>query len=352
MRVRSAPSSRAPHMDTSSLEASLRKAIGLPVTVTRAAPLAGGASMETWAIDATVDGAPERLVLRRDMAVNMYAHALSRADEFHLLEAVCEAGVKAPRPRWLHTAESPSDKAFFVMDRVDGESVGRKVVKLPELAEARAGLAREMGRQLAKIHAVPVTDRLGFLARPPEGTGPCADAIRATRAIADGLARHNPVWTLALRWLSQRVPESDRRAVTLVHGDYRVGNLLVAPTGLAAVIDWEFAHLGDPHEDLAWPTVRDWRFERDALPVGGVGTREDFHAGYAEAGGGAIDRRALAWWEVMGNLRWSVMCHSQAERHLSGRDPSVAYASLGRKSAEMEWEILHLIDTHTREKTL
>jgi aminoglycoside phosphotransferase (APT) family kinase protein len=322
------------------------------VTVTRAAPLAGGASMETWSIDAMVDGTPERLVLRRDMAVNMYAQALSRAEEFHLLEAVYEAGVKVPRPRWLHAKENESDRAFFVMDRVDGESVGRKVVKLPALASARAGLAREMGRQLAKIHAVPLTERLGFLARPPEGLSAGAEALRTTRAIAEGLARHNPVWVLALRWLSQRVPDEGGRPRVLVHGDFRVGNLLVAPTGLAAVIDWEFSHVGDSHEDLAWPTMRDWRFERDALPVGGVGTREDFHAGYAEAGGGAIDPRALAWWEVLGNLRWSVICHAQAERHLSGRDPSVEYASLGRKSAEMEWEILHLLDAHAREKTL
>lgn len=338
-------------MDASALEDSLRKACGRPVTVTRATPLAGGASMETWALDATLDGAAERLVLRRDMAVNMYAHALSRAEEFRLLEAVYAAGVKAPRPRWLYAGGADGDRAFFVMDRVDGESVGRKVVKLPELAAARATMAREMGVQLARIHAVPLTDALHFLRSPPEGSSAADEALRTTRAIAEGLARHNPVWALALRWLSQRVPGDGLRRV-LVHGDYRVGNLLVAPTGLAAVIDWEFAHVGDIHEDLAWPTMRDWRFERDALPVGGVGTLDDFHAGYAEAGGAPIDAKALAWWEVLGNLRWSVMCHAQAERHLSGRDPSVEYASLGRKSAEMEWEILHLLEKHAREKTL
>ncbi len=339
-------------MDASSLEESLRKASGLPVTVTRATPLAGGASMETWAIDATVDARPERLVLRRDMAVNMYAQALSRAQEFHLLEAVYEAGVKAPRPRWLHAQEAEGDRAFFVMDRVDGESVGRKVVKLPELAAARAVMAREMGAELAKIHAVKLTDRLDFLARPPDGMSACAESLRSTRVIAEGLARHNPVWTLALRWLSQGLPDEGGRPRVLVHGDYRVGNLLVTPSGLAAVIDWEFSHVGDIHEDLAWPTMRDWRFEHDALTVGGVGTLEDFHAGYREAGGAAIDPRALAWWEVLGNLRWSVVCHAQAELHLSGRDPSVEYASLGRKSAELEWEILNLLEEHAREKTL
>ncbi len=337
-------------MDAREFETLLGEVSGQPVTVTRAWPLAGGASMETWAVDAAVNGAPERLVVRRDMAVNMYADALSRADEFHLLEVAWRAGVKAPRPRWLYEGGETS-RAFFVMDRVEGESVGRKVVKLPELADARRGLAREMGRELARIHAIALTGDLAFLPRPREGETPCGQSLRVTRAIADGLARDNPVWEYALRWLDAHRPDESAVAPTLLHGDFRVGNLLVAPSGLAAVIDWEFAHVGDRHEDLAWPTLRDWRFECDALPVGGVGTLDDFLAGYAEAGGAPVDRRAMEWYAVMGNLRWSVMCHAQAERHLSGKDRSVELASLGRKSAEIDWEIIHLIDAHAREAT-
>ncbi len=335
-------------MNAHTLESALRKAAGGEVSITRAVPLAGGASMETWAIDATVDGRTERLVLRRDMAVNMYAGALSRRQEFALLTAAHGAGVTVPRPRWCYDGDADT-RPFFVMDRVEGESVGRRVVKLPELEAARQGLAREMGRQLARIHGI-ARDALPTLPAPTENVSACDEALRATRAIADGLARHNPVWTYALRWLAARTPTA--RPLTLVHGDFRVGNLLVSPHGLTAVIDWEFSHLGDPHEDLAWPTLRDWRFERDALTVGGVGTLDDLLAGYAEAGGETVDRRAIAWWEVMGNLRWSVVCHTQAERHLSGADRSVEYASLGRKSAELEWEIVHLIERHTREKTL
>ena len=338
-------------MNAQHLEETLSKAVGQPVTVTRAAPLAGGASMETWSLDATVNGAPERVVLRRDMAVNMYAAALTRAQEFHLLGVAHRAGVMVPLPRWCYAGDE-STRPFFVMNRVDGESVGRKVVKLPELAAARAAMAREMGRQLARIHAVALTDDLAFLLRPRAGERPFEEALRATRAIVDGLARDNPVWAYALRWLATHAPDEGGRAPVLVHGDFRVGNLLVAPSGLAAVIDWEFAHVGDMHEDLAWPTLRDWRFERDALTVGGVGTVDDLLAGYAEAGGAPVDRRAMAWWEIMGNLRWSVMCHAQAERHLSGKDRSVELASLGRKSAEIEWEIVDLIERHAQEHTL
>ena len=322
----------------------LALASSLPVAVRDARRLAGGASMETWAVDADVGGAPERLVVRRDMGANMYPDALSRPDEFAVLQRAFEHGVLCPRPRWCVGADrAPGGRAYFVMDRVDGESVGRRVVKLPELAAARATMARAMGRQLARIHAIPY-DGLDFLSRPEPNEGPCEKAERGMRAMIDGLARHNPVWEHCLRWLSTHRPAaSSQGPVALVHGDFRVGNLLVAPSGLAAVIDWEFAHVGDVHEDLAWPQMRDWRFEQDHLRVGGVGSPEELLAGYAEAGGARVDAGSLAWWELMGNLRWSVTCHSQAERHLSGADPSVELASLGRKSAEVEWEILALL---------
>lgn len=322
----------------------LSLAAAATVTVREARRLAGGASMETWAVDAEVDGAPARLVLRRDMGANMYAAALARPEEFAVLARAFAAGVRCPRPRWcVEAARAPGARAFFVMDRVDGESVGRRVVKLPELAAARAGMAREMGRQLAAIHRLGA-DALPAHARLAAGEGPCERAEREMRSTMDALGRHHPVWEHALRWLTTHRPTTAARGpVALVHGDFRVGNLLVAPAGLAAVIDWEFAHEGDVHEDLAWPQLRDWRFEQDHLRVGGVGTPAELLAGYAEAGGARVDASSLAWWELMGNLRWSVMCHAQAERHLSGRDPSVELASLGRKSAEVEWELLTLL---------
>jgi aminoglycoside phosphotransferase (APT) family kinase protein len=90
--------------------------------------------------------------------------------------------------------------------------------------------------------------------------------------------------------------------------------------------------------------VRDWRFGNDALRVGGVGGLEPYVAAYEAASGRAIDRAALRFWEVMGNLRWATTCHSQAQRHLSGADPSVEFASLGRRAAEMELEFLTLIE--------
>ncbi len=118
---------------------------------------------------------------------------------------------------------------------------------------------------------------------------------------------------------------------------------MVGPDGLRGVFDWEFAHVGDPAEDLAWPCVRSWRFGHDAQRLGGVGSFEEFHEAYERAGGRKVERRAVEYWEVMGNLRWAVGCVAQAHRHLSGQAPSVELASLGRRAAEMELELLDLI---------
>ncbi len=341
MRETSAP--QLPPALADEITAVVRDATGHGVTLLRAAPLAGGASMETWSLDLQVGDDPVALVLRRDMGANMHLEALTRAQEFAALKSAAAQGVRAPRPRWLHTPEG--GRHWFLMDRHEGESVGRRVVKLPALAAARAGLAGEMGEQLARIHRIPTAELTGVLPGPGART-PAAHALAQTRDAIATLPVRDPAWSYALRWLAAREPAAPE-GLAVVHGDFRVGNLLVAPDGLRAVLDWEFAHLGDPHEDFAWPMVRDWRFECDALRVGGVGSPEALYQGYRDAGGGAVNESAVAWWEVCGNLRWVVICHTQAARHLTGADPSVELASLGRKSAEITWEMLDRIKALT-----
>lgn len=321
------------------------QAAGAPAEVLGARPIAGGASLETWAVDALVGGEPRALVLRMDLATNMNPEALGRAQEFAVLAAACAAGVLAPQPRWCDPTGAALGRPFFLMDRVEGESIGTRVVRRPELAAARAALPAQLGEQLARIHAIDPAG-LPFLPHPAAGLSPAAHALVGVRALLAHVGYTSPALEYGLRWLEQHAPAGGRRV--LVHGDFRVGNLLVGPDGLAAVIDWEFAHLGDPHEDLAWPCVRDWRFGNDALRLGGVGPAEPFLAAYAAGSGRAIDPAALGYWEILGNLRWAAICRSQAHRHLSGADPSVEYASLGRRAAEIELEFLSLLERSSR----
>jgi aminoglycoside phosphotransferase (APT) family kinase protein len=276
-----------------------------------------------------------------DQASSMNPDALGRPQEFALLAAAHTAGVLAPRPRWLDAAGTTLGRPFLLMDRVAGESIGPRVVRRPELAPARARLPAQMAAQLARIHAIDPAP-LEFLPRPATDRSPAQHALERTRSVIESIDLQHPGLEFGLRWLGQRAPTCAE--LTLIHGDFRIGNLLVGPEGLNAVIDWEFAHVGDPHEDLAWPCVRDWRFGNDALPVGGVGELAPYLAAYEAASGHTIDVDALRWWEIMGNLRWAATCHVQAQRHLSGADPSVELASLGRRAAEMELEFLMLIE--------
>src|SRR5262249_16710998 len=151
----------------------------------------------------------------------------------------------------------------------------------------------------------------------------------------------HPVLEVAIRWLLRDPPACPE--LVLVHGDFRVGNLMVGPAGLVGVFDWEFTHVGDPVEDLAWPCVRSWPFGQDRLSLGGLAPADEFLAAYENQTGRKVSAEALRWWEVLGNLRWAVGCVAQAHRHLSGVAPSLELASLGRRTAEMELELLDLL---------
>jgi aminoglycoside phosphotransferase (APT) family kinase protein len=304
--------------------------------------LAGGASRESWKINAVFDGTPQSLVLRKDLPTTMNKDALTRAQEFRLMRFAYNHGIKVAQVRWLCEDETVLGAPFFVMDHVDGTSIGRKVITQPDLAEAREALPQQMAEQMAHIHALDLTQNpeFDFLQRPVNET-PAQFVVQSTYALIDQLGVHNPALEFALRWCDLHQPASEH--ITFLHGDFRIGNLLVDQEGLAAVIDWEFAHIGDPAEEIGYLCMRDWRFG-GAGRAAGLSSRADFLQFYEQSSGFAINPSAADWWEIIGNIRWAVICLSQAERHLSGEDPSVELASLGRRSSEMQLEALRLIE--------
>jgi aminoglycoside phosphotransferase (APT) family kinase protein len=201
-----------------------------------------------------------------------------------------------------------------------------------------------LGRILAQIHAIDYTlPELGFLTAPLAGEPPAAFELDRFEQIFRLIALDpHPSFELAIRWLRQRLPPESRRA--LVHGDFRIGNVIFGPEGVRAILDWELAHVGDPMEDLGWIGVRSWRFGNDDQPIGGIGRREEFFRAYEEAGGVPVDPEHVRFWEVLGNLKWAIMTLMQARTSLDGHVRSVELASLGRRTAEMELELLNLID--------
>ncbi len=327
------------------LEAFLSEAAGGNAHVTAFRPLAGGASREMFAVDVRVDGGPEAgshaLVLRRDLGGRIYAKSLERAEEYEVIARAHAAGVRVPKVRWLCEDAKVLGAPFFLQDRLEGETIGRRIVKDPRLEAARARLPEQLAAELAKIHALDVRD-LRFLPRPAHGKSAAEQDTEYLLAELDTAEDGHPALEIALRWLSRHAPGGAE--LTFVHGDFRIGNVMVGPDGLRGVLDWEFARIGDPIEDVAWPLVRSWRFGVDALEMGGVGERGPYLEAYTRASGRRVDPDHVRYWEVMGTVKWAVGCIAQARRHLSGEARSVELASLGRKTAEMELDALDLIE--------
>ena len=284
--------------------------------------LPGGASKEAWAVDA--DG--ERVLVRRAAGGVIHAATLSLEEEFEVLGAAAEAGVKAPRP--IAYLGELGGREAFAMQFVEGETIGRRIVRNPP-----AGLETQLAEELAKIHAIP-RERLPFLRG--------GDILERFYGELDSVGDPHPAIEYGLWWLREHRPEPLPDVVT--HGDFRIGNVVVSERGLEYLLDWEFAHLSDPREDLAWPIVRAWRFGADERRLGGVGELPPYLERYAELTGREVPPEELDWWEVLGNVKWAVGCLTQCRRHLTGIDRSVEYAVLGRMAAEMEYELLHLLD--------
>ncbi|MGB8646768.1 MAG: phosphotransferase family protein [Anaerolineae bacterium] len=330
------------------LEGALREVTGGEVGIAALAMMPGGASQEMWRLDLTIPAGPwqgaHQLVMRRHVGTKIFADALDPAQEFRVLQAAYESGVPAPRPYWF--LGDLLGRPCLVMQRLEGETIGRRIVQAVGLAEARKSLPHQMGAALGAIHRVPA-ERYGLNAlipSPKTGETPAIVSIRRAETDLDRIGEPHPALELVLRWLRRNEPAPPEH-LALVHGDYRIGNVVVTPQGLTGVLDWEFAHLGDPAEDLAWGMVRDWRFGVDKLRYGGVGQPQDFFAGYQECTGIPVDLSRVHYWEVMGNLLWAAGTLDQAERHLRGVEPNLELASLGRRCAEMELEALRLVRT-------
>jgi aminoglycoside phosphotransferase (APT) family kinase protein len=306
-------------------------------------PLAGGASRESWAFDlARADGRVQRLVLRRDPAGRTLQG--SRREEFLILRAAAAAGVPVPAVHWCEEDATILGSPFFIMDFVAGETLARRLLRDAEYAPARAALPEQLADALVRIHRMdPGDPTLAFLAAPAAGTSPAAAELSRWEDIYRAATPDpHPAIELALRWLAPRVPTApaDRR---IVHGDFRIGNVIFGPEGLRAVLDWELTRIGDPMEDLGWLCVRAWRFGAPA-PVGGLCERERLFAAYERAGGVPVDAAAVRWWEVLGNFKWATICIMQARSVLDGAVKSLELASLGRRVAEMEIELLSLTE--------
>ena len=309
--------------------------MGVDVTAIRMTQIPGGASRETW----LVEGDAGRWVLRRDPKGT--GSLVPLADEYELISRAAAARVPVPEPLAFEPDGGRFETAGLLMAHVDGTSVAPRILRKPEYESARGELTTQLGEALARIHSIDPGSLDGVL--PGSEGDPALAQIAEWERQLDEIGEPLPAVELGLRWLRANAP--DPAPPRLVHGDFRLGNLIVDERGLAAVIDWELAHLGDPAEDIGWLCIRSWRFGNDEQPVAGVGQLDDFIAAYEAAGGAPVDRQRIRYWETFGNVKWAIICARQAHDHLTGVRRSHELASLGRRICEPEFDFLRLVQT-------
>jgi aminoglycoside phosphotransferase (APT) family kinase protein len=317
--------------DAQELAAGLAKAlaragIGAPGELIR---LTGGATMESWRFEA--DGAA--FVLRRAPSLAFIeGRPFGHEAEAAIIRAAHAAGVTAP-------------EVIEVLEPADGIGSGYVMRALPGTPDPRAILAMdrpadllaEAARDLARIHAIPCSAL-------PEGI-PEMDYAEAVEGLAEQFAEaghDRPIIALGLRWLRDNLPE--RVAPVLNHGDYRLGNLLAEDGRLTGVLDWELAHFGDRHEDLAFACMTVWRFARIDRPALGLGSLEEWFAAYEAESGARVDPARFRFWLIYRTVWWALGCLRNARFWRSGEDRTLERVVIARRTSEQELDLLLLLE--------
>ena len=307
------------------LSEALRTELGAKA-VTDLARLSGGASRETWSFKA--DDRP--LILQRQRKGDIRDMGV----EARVVQAAFNAGV--PVPELIANGSGDIGLAFMILSHIEGETIARKILRDEQFADARTKLVAQSAHALAALHSIDASTITGL---------PSIDQVQQYRETLDNLnqalGQAHPTFELAFRWLERNRPTSTRAA--LVHGDFRLGNLMVGPDGLRAVLDWELAHIGDPIEDLGWLCVRAWRFGA-SQPVAGLGDYDTLISEYEKASGLKVDREVVRWWEVLGTLKWGIMCMIQTSSHVLGMSRSHELAAIGRRVCENEYDLFLALD--------
>jgi aminoglycoside phosphotransferase (APT) family kinase protein len=305
----------------------VRRVLGGSATPENLHRLTGGANMESWSFDHDGQG----YVLRRSASAELMAgRAYGHDVEAAIVRAAYAAGVTAPE---IVGEIEPEDGlgTGYLMRRVEAEVNPAKI-----LANPPAGLLADLARELASIHAVPL-DSVPEIPSPDGGT---LLADLKTKFIEYGGDR--PVMALGFKWLEDRIPAPVEPV--LLHGDFRMGNLMVDAKGLAAVLDWELAHLGDRHQDLAFGCINSWRFGQIDRPAFGVGQTQELFEAYQRESGVAVDPERFRWWLVYSTLWWGICCLQMAEIWRGGLDAGLERAVIGRRASETEVDLLMLLE--------
>jgi len=303
--------------------------------------LSGGAISENWRLGAEVKDGPRagkhNWVLRTD-APSGVALSHQKNQEYVCLEAAYQTGVAVPEPIAQSADKGLIGAPFMITGFASGIAQARKIVRDPEISNFGEALAERLGAELARIHMIrPPRPKFEFLGPPPDS--PALAQVETMRYHLDNdISQAHPALEYVLAWLASNAPETD--AIVLCHSDYRTGNYMVDQGELTAILDWEFAHWGDRHEDIGWFCARCWRFGADQREAGGIAGREAFYRGYDAVSEKPIEANIVPYWEILAAARWANVALMQGERHASSKEESLELILTGLMAPEMEFDAL------------
>ena len=306
----------------------------------------GGGSNRTWSFDAVLaSGERLPLILRQETYAGPYNIFESPSVQYRIMAAAYDAGVPVPKTYYLLENQDGLG-AGFVMERIEGETIPRKILRDAAYKDALPKMAAQCGETIGTLQSMDLNDVL-FLG--PDLDGPGGERREAARVELEMQRRRlddyeepHPAFELGLRWLEQNLPKTGRTVV--VHGDFRNGNFIVDAHSIRSVLDWELAHVGAPAEDFGWLCIKSWRFGLNDKPVGGFGKRDDLYRAYEDRTGHAVNPDEVFWWEVYGTLKWGLINLLQAFSHLNTPRRSVVFAACGRNVCQMEYDLLKMIE--------
>ena len=307
--------------------------VGIEGKVSNLEPLTGGASKEIWKFEVSNAKQSTKMILRRGSGIEGPL-AIKTADEARIQKEVIKVG--APVPIILAVSKNEEELGdSYIMHFVEGESIARKILRDKEYKKALPILAYQCGEAIAKIHNVDINN-FSFLPKKP-----AEDQLEDLYSTYQSFEQPSPVFEYAYLWLKEQ--DFGNFQESLVHGDFRLGNIIVNAEGLQSIIDWELAHIGNPLQDLGWVCGNSWRFGKNDKVVGGFGEIEDLLEGYNSISKLKVDKEMVKCWQVFGTFRWGVICLIQAYAHLNGTINSIEKAAIGRRVSETEIDIVDLL---------
>ena len=307
--------------------------VGIEGKVSNLEPLTGGASKEIWKFEVSNAKQSTKMILRRGSGIEGPL-AIKTADEARIQKEVIKVG--APVPIILAVSKNEEELGdSYIMHFVEGESIARKILRDKEYKKALPILAYQCGEAIAKIHNVDINN-FSFLPKKP-----AEDQLEDLYSTYQSFEQPSPVFEYAYLWLKEQ--DFGNFQESLVHGDFRLGNINVNADGLQSIIDWELAHIGNPLQDLGWVCGNSWRFGKNDKVVGGFGELEDLLEGYNSISKLKVNKEMVKCWQVFGTFRWGVICLIQAYAHLNGTINSIEKAAIGRRVSETEIDIVDLL---------